>query len=381
GSAMLRWILILTVAVAALVMALLYSQQETGPLQVSGFLEADEIRVGSRVGGRVQAVAVQEGDETEPGEVLLQLEPFDLLERQAEAQAELASLEAEFNRLQAGFREEEIRQAKARVDRSMAALEQLINGPRPEEIRAAEKEVEEARARLEVAQMDYSRIETLAARGAATTEELDQSRAQLKSSRASTAAQQERLNLLLRGTREEEIRQGRATLAEAQAEADLRVNGYRTEEIARAKAARDAARAALQALERQIEELTVRAPSRAVIDAVDLEPGDLIGAGVPALSLILTENLRVRAYVPEDALNLKLGQKVWVTVDSFPRRQFAAHISFVSRQAEFTPRNVQTPEERSKQVFRIRAMLDEGLDELRPGMAADVWLTGEPPRS
>ena len=86
------------------------------------------------------------------------------------------------------------------------------------------------------------------------------------------------------------------------------------------------------------------------------------------------ERLWVRAYVPENHLNIQMGHKVWVTVDSFPQRRFAGHVSFVSRQAEFTPGNVQTPEERSKQVFRIKVLLDEGTNVLRPGMAADVWL-------
>ena len=85
----------------------------------------------------------------------------------------------------------------------------------------------------------------------------------------------------------------------------------------------------------------------------------------------------VRAYVPENHLNLKLGQAVRVTVDSFPGRTFAGRIAFVARQAEFTPGNVQTPEDRSQQVFRIKVNLIEGLDVLRPGLAADVWLESE----
>jgi HlyD family secretion protein len=82
----------------------------------------------------------------------------------------------------------------------------------------------------------------------------------------------------------------------------------------------------------------------------------------------------VRAYVPENRLNLQNGQKLRVTVDSFPGEDFIGTVSFVAREAEFTPSNVQTPEERSKQVFRIKVELESGLDKLRPGMAVDVWL-------
>ena len=84
--------------------------------------------------------------------------------------------------------------------------------------------------------------------------------------------------------------------------------------------------------------------------------------------------LWVRAYVPQNRLDVQLGQACYVTVDSYPDERFAAEITYIAQQAEFTPSNVQTPEERSKQVFRIKVTLREGLDRLRAGMAADVWL-------
>ncbi len=100
----------------------------------------------------------------------------------------------------------------------------------------------------------------------------------------------------------------------------------------------------------------------------------MVGAGSPVLSLLDTRTLWVRAYVPESRLNVAIDEEVRVTTDSFATESFRAKVTFISRQAEFTPRNVQTPEERSKQVFRIKVTLLDGLDKLRPGMAADVWL-------
>jgi multidrug resistance efflux pump len=105
-----------------------------------------------------------------------------------------------------------------------------------------------------------------------------------------------------------------------------------------------------------------------------LQPGDLVFANAPAVSLIDMQRVWVRAYVPEDRLDLALGDRLPVTVDSYPGKRFTGEITFISRQAEFTPSNVQTPEERSKQVFRVKVTLVDGLDQLRPGMAADVWL-------
>jgi hypothetical protein len=96
------------------------------------------------------------------------------------------------------------------------------------------------------------------------------------------------------------------------------------------------------------------------------------------MSVLDNSHYWVRTYVPQRWMSLKLGQQVSVTADSVPGQIFPAEITFISRQAEFTPSNVQTPEERAKQVFRIKATLKEGLDRLRPGTSADVWLDDLP---
>jgi multidrug resistance efflux pump len=203
---------------------------------------------------------------------------------------------------------------------------------------------------------------------------MDQATSELKVARATLRARDEDLDLLKAGTRPEEIDAAAAQLREAEQAWQMRQAGYRTEELAEAEAAVAAAQAALKAIEEQLAELTISAPVEGVVEAVDLRPGALVGANTAAISLLDMSQLWVRAYVPENRLRLQVGQKVLVSVDSFPGRKFTAHVSYIANQAEFTPGNVQTPEERSKQVFRIKVMLDEGLSELRPGMPADVWL-------
>lgn len=274
---MLRRAFILLILIAALVAAIVYSQRREQALRVSGFVEADEIRVGSRVGGRVQNVAVREGQPVRAGDRLIELEPYDLNERLAEARAK----------------------------------------------------TDQARAQLQLAEITVRRIKPAYERQAASKEEMDTANAQVQLATAAVAA---------------------------------------TEASARA-------------IERQMAELNVVSPVNGIVEAVDLQPGDLVAANAPVLSLMDTSNLWVRAYLPENHLNVQTDRKVTVTVDSFHDRTFAAHVSFVARQAEFTPGNVQTPEERSKQVFRIKVTLDEGLDVLRPGMSADVWLDGVPDRA
>ena len=134
----------------------------------------------------------------------------------------------------------------------------------------------------------------------------------------------------------------------------------------------EAAEAAMTAIQAQIQELEIVAPMDGVVESLELQPGDLTSPGGPVMSMMESEELWVRAYLPE-RLHLELGQMVPVTVDAFSD-EFTGEVTFISRQAEFTPSNVQTPEERSKQVFRIKVTIRDGRDRLRPGMSADVWL-------
>lgn len=371
-----RWFRIVggLLAVAVLLGLLIYDQWKPRPPRVSGFIEADEIRVGSRVGGRVREVHVEEGDEVAAGTVLVELEPFDLEARRAEAAAELARQREVLRKLKAGFRPEEVAQAEARYEELLANLVKLRKGARDQEIVAAEARLELAQSQLQLAQLQLERIRSLVEDNAAAQDELDEATNKLQVARAEARVQQENLSLLRAGTREEELREAEARVAEALAAWNMQRHGYRAEEIAEAEAAVRAAEATLDAVQQQIDELAIRAPLPSVVEAVELEPGDLVAANAPAVSLVELDELWVRAYVPEDELDLRIGQQVEVSVDSYPDRRFAGRISFIARQGEFTPRNVQTPEERSEQVFRIKVLLVDGLDLLRPGMVADVWL-------
>ncbi len=361
------------VIVAALIAVLAWSQQRERPLVVSGFVEADEIRLGSRVGGRVASVHVQEGQQVHRGDVLVELEPFDLREREAQFTAAWEQAKAEYTKLSSGFRVEERLQAEARVRQWAARLEKLKRGPRQQEIDTARAQLEQAQAQQQLAEDNYERIRDLYEQKATTQEAFARVESELKATQATVSARQEQLSLLEAGTRPEEIAEAEAQLDEAQQAAALMQNGYRDEEVAAAYAAMQEADAALRAIQSQIAELKIEAPLTGTVEAVELQPGDLVSANAPVISLLDRDSLWVRAYVPEDQLDVEEGQKVRVTVDSYPGEEFEGEISFVARQAEFTPRNVQTPEERSQQVFRIKVVLkDHG--RLRPGMAADVWL-------
>jgi multidrug resistance efflux pump len=314
---------------------------------------------------------------------LVKLEPFDLTEQLKQAEANLAAREADLQRLEAGYRTEEVGQAQAHYEQLHARLDKLVTGPRKQEIDAVRARLQVAQAESRFATENFNRIQGLVNTNALTREELDRATEALDSAKANVNLRQEELSLIEAGTREEEIREARATVEEARLAWELAKKGYREEEIAAAQAARDSAAAAVAAIGDRIEELTIKSPVAGSVEALELEPGDLVSAGAPVMSVLDNSHYWVRTYVPQKWMNLKLGQSVWVTVDSHPGKRFAAEITFISRQAEFSPSNVQTPEERGKQVFRIKTTLKEGLDVLRPGTSADVWLddpiSGEEP--
>lgn len=370
----MKRILGLIVLAAVLIAALILSQNRYVPLKVSGFLEADDIRPGSRVGGRVKQVLIEEGQSVSKGELLFELEPYDLLERRAEAVAGLAEAKANYEKLVAGFRTEEIAKAQAQVDQLKARLTLLVNGPRQQEIDSAVAELQLADAEYRLAKAKQTRIETLFAKKSASKDELDTANTELQATAARKEVRQKALDLLKEGTRIEEIEEARAKLKQAEEDWQLLKNGNRREDIAQAKAAVNKAEASLQVIDDQIQELKIFSPLDGTIEAVTLQPGDLVGSNVPVISILDWNHLWVRCYVPENHLDIHIDQEVDVTIDSYPDKVFKGRVTFVSRQAEFVPRNVQTPEERSKQVFRIKVRI-EGQDKLlRPGMSADVWL-------
>ncbi len=371
---MFRRLVVLLLLAVLLLAAILYDQYRAVPRRVSGFLEADEIRVGSRVGGRVLAVHVQEGQRVTQGQLLVELEPFDLRERLLEAEAQLAARQADLQRLEHGYRAEEIAQAEARYRQLLAKQAKLRAGPREQEIEVARSQLKVAQAELVLAQQSHTRVASLVEKRALAVEELDRAGERLQAATANVALREQQLDLELAGTRQEDLDQIDAQVEESRQAWDMFRNGSRPEDVAAARSARDAAQYMRDALQTQLGELRVTSPLDAVVEAMELQPGDLVAPSAPVLSLLDDQRLWVRAYVPQNLVPLHVGQTLPVIVDSFPQDPREGTVIFISRLAEFTPSNVQTPAERAKLVFRIKVALDNADRMLLPGMSADIWL-------
>jgi HlyD family secretion protein len=348
---------------------------QPGAIVISGVIEADDIHVGSKIGGRVLKVVAREGQTVKGGEPLVLLEPNEMDASLAQAQAELRQAQAKYALMTAGSRQEEIEQSEAAVKLAQAELDQLISGPRQQEIDQTAAEWQAAKSQAVNAQKFLQRMEGLVKRELVARQEYDDAVAKADEAEQKMKAARERYDLLLAGTRKEEVERGRQRLAEADAKRRQILSGFRKEEIAQAKSAMEAARARVDLMRTQLEETVIKAPVDALVETLDLEPGDMVGAGKPVATLLRTGSLWVRAYLPEARLGfVQPGLKVAVRVDSFPGKSFAGVVRRVHRQGEFTPRNVQTQEERALQVFQTEVVLDDPDHVLRPGMSADVTI-------
>lgn len=234
----------------------------------------------------------------------------------------------------------------ARREQVAALLAEWEAGPRAEELAAARSDWEALLAELEFVQADEKRARELFAQKAISETERDRASTKLRALEKNIAAAKARFDLLAAGTRAEKLAQMRAQLSE---------------------------------LEAQLRELKITAPSDAVLELLSVKTGDVLPPNREVATLLLAGHLWVRVFVPETWLgHLAVGQKVRARVDSFPGKDFVGAIEMISRAAEFTPRNVQTTDERIKQVFAVKVRLENEQDRLRAGMSADVYFAGTP---
>ena len=369
----IRSLIVLIIVIAAL-LGLRASQEQSTQARSSGIIEGREVRLGSRVGGRIHAVHADEGDTVVAGQVLVELEPYDLEARLAQARSQLAEARAGLERFQKGFRPEEIAQVRAAFEQVRALHDEAVAGPRKQEIQAASDALELALAELALAEVTHERVRELNIKKASTQADLDKAISQLAVARNSVDARRSNLDLLVEGTRPERIRQARARMDEAAAVLALHEAGFRSEEVAQSLARTEAASSALQVIQTQLKELQVRSPRDGIVEARDVEPGDMVAPNAPIVTVRDVRRLWLRTYVPQIWLaRLGPGAKKAIRVDGMPGRTFEGTVSFVSSSAEFTPSNVQTPDQRSREVFQVRFELSPD-PLLRPGMTADVVL-------
>jgi HlyD family secretion protein len=344
-------------------------------LRLPGVVEIQEVRLGSRVPGRVCEVLVQEGDTAQAGQVLIRLEASELKAQLEQAVAKLHEKEALLDKATRGPRQREKDAAEAQVQAAEARLEILEKGNREEDKRAAEADFQAAEVDLQLAHEQCERAKRLLNQGAGGQEEYDNAKRACERARRRAEAARARNQLVQKGPRPEEIREARAALEQARANWRLLLEGTRSEDIASAQAQVAEAQGRVHELETLLGELEVRAPEPAVVEVVAVRRGDLVTANQPLVRVLRISDLWVKVYVPETEMGrVRLHQKVELTVDGYPGRRFAGEVVHIAAESEFTPRNVQSVDERRHQVFGVRVRVADPQGVFKSGMAAEVVL-------
>lgn len=293
-------------------------------LEASGMVEATTADLGFQAGGRVLELTAREGDVVSAGALLARLDLAEPEARRAAAEAQLAA--------------------------AQALLLELERGARPEEVRQGRSALEAAARQLEDAARTLERTRFLHDGGALSREALDRAETAHELARSQHDQARERLDLLELGPREERVAAQRAVVRQAEA--------------------------AVRQVDALLTGGLIRAPFAGVVTSRHREPGEVVAGGMPVVTLLDRDDRWVRIYLPEDRVGrVALGQAARITADAYPERSYEGRVVFIASQAEFTPRNVQTREERIKLVYAVKVAItgDPGHD-LKPGLPADVRL-------
>ncbi|MEK6609406.1 MAG: HlyD family efflux transporter periplasmic adaptor subunit [Gemmatimonadota bacterium] len=316
----------IAVIAVALTLTVFRGDDPNGPLEASGTVEATEAELGFPNAGRILSIRVREGDRVHAGDTLAWQAHAELDARRQQVQAQLAAARALLSEMESGARSEEVAQAR-------------------EALRAANERYADARR-------DLDRTQRLVEGGALSQERLDRARLQLEVLQSQRDQAQQQVQLVETGPRRERIEGQRASVAQAEA--------------------------AVRQIDASLANAVIRAPFAGVVTVKDREPGETVGAGAPVLTIMNLDDRWVRIYIREDRIGaVRIGEDATITADTYPGRTYRGQVAFIASQAEFTPRNVQTAEERVKLVYAVKVLItqDETYD-LKPGIPADVRLMG-----
>lgn len=355
-------------------------------IRSSGHVEVTEVDMSFRIPGHIARLLVQEGDIVAQGQVLAELKQTVFLARYDQSKAQLAELAARQDSLELAIKikeyatEAQVRQAQAMVSAAEARYESLKTGSRTEEIKEAEASLEKARAELDNRRQDYKRMQNLFDRRIISASQMDDSRTSYDAALAVYKAVEEKFKLISSGPRQEMIKEGQANVFGTDAALETAKIGRHEAEKMRLdlkalQAQIDQAAAAMAIVEDDLNESRLRAPFNGLVSVKNVDEGEYVQVGTPVLTLAQTKRLWVKTYIPETHLGrIQIGQEAYIISDTFPDKRYVGNITYISPKAEFTPKNVQTREERIKLVYRIKVSLDNLNQELKAGMPVDVVL-------
>jgi HlyD family secretion protein len=298
-----------------------------GEIKVSGTIEATSVELSFKVAGRLLKRLVDEGMQVTAGQTVALLEDDELKQERNARAADEKAVRAALADLEAGSRREEIAQGEAALNRIKADADKLTR--------------------------DAERAEHLFTREVIPRQELDAARAGQVASAAAVREAEQRLKLLKAGPRPDAVRQAKALL--------------------------EASSAGFYLAETRLGQTVLIAPMAGVVLAKHAEPGEMLAAGAPVVTVAKMDAVWLRGYIPESEVGrVTIGQRAMVSADAWPGRLLEGRVSFISSEAEFTPKNVQTEKERVKLVYRIKITLPNPTGQLKPGMPVEATILTMP---
>ena len=382
-------VIVLVLGVCAFLFFGWYRNGTTRSIRVSGNIELTQVNISFKIPGKLVERSVDEGVQVKKGMKIAQLDQQQLLHQREQLQAVLTAAKSRLEQLRTAIAFQtanvngQIDQRQAELGSTQSNLRDLLAGSRPQEIENARAAVDRAKAEKVKASADWERAQRLFKNDDISASDLDAFRNRFDSTSAQLKQAEEQLALVVEGPRKETIESARSQTTRAAAAVRVaeagRLEVKRLEQQMTSSQAEIAqAQAQLAVIETQLQDSVATTPIDGRVLVKSAEPGEVLAAGTSVVTVGDLDHPWLRAYINEKDLGkVKLGGKVKVTTDSYPGKFYQGVVSFISSEAEFTPKQIQTPEERVKLVYRIKIELENPNQELKSNMPADGELLVE----
>ena len=378
------FLLILAVGIAGYLWYTGYFTPKGNKILVSGNLELTQVDLSFKIAGKLINRKVDEGNWVKSGDLIARLDPVELERQAVRDKAMIVGAKSNYDQLvtsiefQKSTLESDIAARQAEMNQAQAKLDELLNGSRKQDIQQADAAVKDATAQLEFARLDWERSQTLFKNDDISKQQYDQARTKFESATQMLRQAQEKDSLVKEGPRQEDIAAARADVARAaaavkSAEANRLEVKRREQELGQRQSEIERTTAQAGISQKQLSDTEIYTPIDGVVLVKSAEPGEVLAAGTTVVTIGDLEHPWLRAYINETDLGrVKLGQKVKLSTDSYPGKVYWGTISFIASEAEFTPKQIQTKEERVKLVYRIKIDVDNKEHELKNNMPVDA---------
>jgi len=356
---------------------------------VSGNIELTEVNIAFKTAGRLIERNVDEGDNVKKAQILARLDRDQLVAQRAREVASLEAAVTQVAQAETSIQWEkanlaaDIEQKRADLSSNDSKLLELRNGSRPQEIQDSKAAVDAAQAEWDRAKRDWERAQTLFKDDDISSEQYDQFRNRWQRAQAALKQAQERYALVVAGPRTEQVEAQAAQVQHARgalkmAEANALELKRREQDSDTRRAEITEAKASIAMIDSQLADTIAYSPVDGVVLVKAADVGEVLAPGTTVVSVGDIDHPWLRGYIDEKDLGkVKIGSKAKLTTDSYPGKVYAGHVSFIASEAEFTPKQIQTQQERVKLVYRIKIEVENPGRELKSNMPADAEIVTE----